>query len=148
MHSSPLVPSNSRRRSLNSAGEHSPVPANRRRSIGDVAGTGGGNGGTGGEQTMHPSPIPTGPSRRKSLPSIEGSADNIKVICRFRPPTKSLKAASGKDGKGGDIDSFKLNEANASVEFISDFQDHKLFSFDKVFTASFTSIKNINYAYI
>lgn len=78
-------------------------------------------------------------SSKKGRESEGGSADSIKVVCRFRPPVQAIKnrresvSRPGKIAKeDAKIDSFKLNEERNEVEVTSEYSDNKMFTFDKV----------------
>jgi hypothetical protein len=90
--------------------------------------------------------ITTQKSARKG--KEEGNnVDSIKVICRFRPQAQSLvsrRESVRAPGKPSDnnakIDSFKLFEERAEIEYVSDFSDNKFFKFDKVSLCLFALI--------
>lgn len=72
--------------------------------------------------------------------SSSSASDAIKVICRFRPVRISHRE-SMRHERPADGDSYNLSEETNEVEFVSIFQDRKVFKFDKVFRDTSTQIQ-------
>jgi hypothetical protein len=60
---------------------------------------------------------------------VPNTADAIKVLCRFRPPTINQQNSSQKDQLHN---LYRIDQQRNEIDFTSDFVDGKAFTFDKV----------------
>ena len=78
-------------------------------------------------------------SNRRSVNSNShndiNNSDSIKVLVRFRPSRNKLSNV---------IDALKLNESASEIEYLSEWQESKLFKYDKVFDTQTTQLDVFN----
>ncbi len=60
------------------------------------------------------------------------SADSIKVLCRFRPPSRDRDSYKPGSRHSLSMDTYKIDDQRNEIEFTSDLSDGKSFTFDKV----------------
>lgn len=77
-------------------------------------------------------------SNRRSVSNSNNdnnNSDSIKVLVRFRPSRNKVSNV---------IDAFKLNESTSEIEYLSEWQEFKLFKYDKVFGTETTQLDVFN----